>query len=358
MIRKKRTWLGLTISVAAIWFAARGVDWGELAVLLREADPFWVALVVVAAPAVNVLLRAIRWQILLSPAARPSMWSCTSATAIGLMANNVLPARVGEFVRAYALGRREPVPTATAFGGLFVERMFDGFAHVGILFTLTLLHEFPGWVDRVIRIAAYVFIGFLGFQIYLVSHPRGFVRFAQWVSGHFFGGRFDDPIERALVTFVDGFHLLKRPLLVIVSAILAAVQWILIPVTVYMGFLAFRLVDAGWLAAFFSTSVTALGVAIPSSPGFVGTFQAFMVESLGVFGVDRTRAFTLAVGFHAVTYIATTAVGLAFFLREGLSWRDLERSEVRLERDLEDEYQQGISPGLDGESQGAGPDEL
>ncbi|MDX1623379.1 MAG: lysylphosphatidylglycerol synthase transmembrane domain-containing protein [Gemmatimonadota bacterium] len=343
-----KTWVGIAISLAAIWWSVQGVDWSAVGTALRRADYGLLALVFVLAALINVGARAIRWRILLLPTGRVPIGSLVSATAIGLMANNVLPARVGEFVRAYALGKKEKVPVGTAFGSLFVERMFDGFALVGIVYALTRIHDFPGWVDTTVEVALYLFLGFLAFQVWLLFRAHRFIAFVKWVSEKFFGGRFAEPIERALVAFVDGFHLLKRPWLVAASFLLAIVQWSLIAFTFWLGLAAFDLLaPTGVTGSLFVTSVVALGVAVPSSPGFVGTFQALVVKSLEVFGVARTPAFTFSIGFHAVNYLSVTAVGLWYFFREGLSWSELEHSEEELERELEEEFETEIEPALE-----------
>lgn len=347
-MKRWKTWVGVAISVIAIFYAARGVEWREVGEALAEARWGLLGLVFLAAPVVNVGMRAARWRILLLPVGRIPFAPLVGATAIGLMANNVLPARVGEFVRAYALGRREGVPTGTAFGSLFVERMFDGFALVGILFVLTWILELPGWVGTTIRIAFYLFLGFLAFQVWLLLRSHRLIGFLQWVSRRFFGGRFEEGIEHNVVAFVDGFRLLRRPGLVVASALLALVQWTLIALTFWLGLAAFDLTArAGLEGAFFVNGVTALGVAVPSSPGFVGTFQAFVVKSLEVFGIPPSPAFTFSVGYHAANYLSVTLVGLFFFFRAGLSWKELERSEAELERELEEEFQEELAPGTE-----------
>ena len=348
-----KTWIGIAISVAAIWWAMRGVEWALVWPALAGADWGILAAVFALAPVVNVGVRALRWRILLSPMARVPVSSCASATAVGLMANNVLPARIGEFVRAYALSKREPVATGTAFGSLFVERMFDGFALVGILYALTWFEDLPSWADTTARIAFWIFVGFLAFQVLLVARPRLVIGGAHWVRRRLFGGRFEDAIEGALATFVEGFHLLKRPGLVIVSAALGFAQWVLVALLVLLGMAAFGLArQAGMEGALFTNSTTALGVAAPSSPGFVGTFQALVVKSLEAFGIDRTVAFTYSLGFHAVNYLSVTVVGFICFFREGLSWKELEGSEEKLEREMAEEFETEIEPRLGSDDRG------
>ena len=342
-----KTWVGIAISAAAIWWAVRGVEWGLVWPALRGANWGLLAVVFALAPVVNIGVRAVRWRILLSPVARLPVSSCASATAIGLMANNVLPARIGEFVRAYALAKHEPVATGTAFGSLFVERLFDGFALAGILYALRWVIDLPPWADTTAVVAFWIFVGFLAFQVLLVVWPRAVIGGAQWIRRRLFGGRFEEVIEGALATFVDGFRLLKRPGLVAVSVALAFAQWTLIGLTFLIGMGAFGLAsEVGWEGAMFTNSITALGVAVPSSPGFVGTFQALVVKSLEVFEIDRTVAFTYSLGFHAVNYAAVTLVGFFCFFREGFSWKELERSEEELEREMAEEFETEIEPSL------------
>lgn len=341
---KWKTWLGIAISIAAIAWAARGVEWSEVWPALVRADRGILVLIFVLSPVVNISLRAIRWTVFLRPAARVSLAGATSATAIGLMANNVLPARVGEFVRAYALGRRERVPVTTSFGGIFLERLFDGLAVVGILYAVTWAHAFPEWVATTVRVAFYLFLGALALVFGLVVRPGATVGLARRIAGRLTGGRLEDPVERFLATLLDGFRLLRNPLLVLLSLLLAMVQWCLLTGLYWLGLVAFGVVDGvGWTGAFFVNGVATLGVAVPSSPGFVGTFEAFVVKALEVFGVDRTAAFTYAAGFHAVSFIPVTIVGLGYFLREGLSWGELERSEEHVEEVLEDEFEEEIA---------------
>lgn len=347
MTKQWKTWIGVTISVVAIVYVVRGVHWDEVGWSLRRADLGLLALIFVINPTINVVMRAIRWKILLKPYGSVPLAGCTSATAIGLMANNVLPVRIGEFVRAYALSRREEVPTGTAFGGLFVERMLDGFALLTILFFLTLSFPFPDWVDTVVRITVYVFVGFLAFQAVLAFHPQAFIRASRWLTRNLLGGRFEESIERALVTFADGFQLLRRPDLVVLSFVLAFVQWVLISSVYVFGLQAFELGGVGWIGAFFTSCVATLGVAAPSAPGFVGTYEALIVKSLEVFGVDRTTAFSFSAGFHAVTWLGVTLLGFFFFFREGLSWREIEHSEEEMGKELEAEFETVIEPEIE-----------
>lgn len=347
-MKRWKAWVGVAVSAAAIAWAMRGVEWGLVGPALVDADWRLLGLVFLLAPIVNVGVRAVRWRISLWPVRRLPLSACVNATAIGLFANNVLPARIGEFVRAYALARKEHVPTGTALGGLFIERMFDGFALVGLLWGVTRFVALPVWAETTANVAFWIFVGFLAFQILLVVRPRAVIGTAQWVRRRLFGARFEAGLEGALATFIDGFRLLRRPGLLAASALLALAQWTLVAGLFWLGMAAFGFgTRAGAGGALFTNSITALGVAVPSSPGFVGTFQALVVKSLEAFGIDRTLAFTYSLGFHAASFVPVTIVGLFAFLRAGLSWKEIERSEEELEREMAEEFETEIEPTLE-----------
>src|SRR5437773_2373723 len=117
--------IGLALSVFLLWYAFHGVHWAEV---WRDVGGADATLVVVAVIVGNMIfpLRAIRWRPILDPIAPGlpygKLWR---ATAVGMMANNILPARAGELVRAFVLSRETTVPFSAAFASLVVDRVFD-----------------------------------------------------------------------------------------------------------------------------------------------------------------------------------------------------------------------------------------
>src|SRR5438034_5850745 len=135
--------IGLALSVFLLWYAFHGVHWAEVWRDVRGADA---TLVVVAVIVGNMIfpLRAIRWRPILDPIAPKlpylPLWR---ATAIGMMANNILPARIGELVRAYVLSRETTVPFSAAFASLVVDRVFDGFIILMLMVLAMFDSRFP-----------------------------------------------------------------------------------------------------------------------------------------------------------------------------------------------------------------------
>src|SRR5579884_1470637 len=121
----RKVWLGVAVSALLLWLSLRDVDLRQAWIYTQSVNGAYVV-PSVALVIVEALLRALKWQILLLPLKRSSFLKLNSATMIGLMANNVLPARAGEFVRAYAGARLAEIPYSTSLATVVIDRVLDG----------------------------------------------------------------------------------------------------------------------------------------------------------------------------------------------------------------------------------------
>src|SRR5262245_30974292 len=136
--------LGLAISVACLFYVFRNIDWVETREQIRHANYFLLALSALAATCMFPL-RARRWRTILDPVAPKlpfgPLWR---ATAIGMMPNNILPARAGELARAYVLTREVPaVSFSTSLASLAVDRVFDALVVLLLLGVSMFASGFP-----------------------------------------------------------------------------------------------------------------------------------------------------------------------------------------------------------------------
>jgi glycosyltransferase 2 family protein len=121
-------------------------------------------------------------------------------------------------------------------------------------------------------------------------------------------------------------------------------QWLFLALSFWLAFLAFGIHEVGFAAALFLQSLIALAVAIPSSPGFFGPFEAAAKLGLSLWGVAPEKAVSFAVGFHIGGFIPVTLIGIYYVWRLGLSWRDVGRSEEVVEQRVERAYGDGRDP--------------
>ena len=146
-MKEPKALIGVVISIVCLAVVVHGIEWSAVGEALRRTR------VLLLLPAVGFLafmflLRAYRWQHLVAPITLLPLRPFWSASLIGFMANDVLPLRVGEVVRAYALAHLTSVRVSTAFTTAVLERVWDTVA-VGIITVLTFSQfSLPSWVAR------------------------------------------------------------------------------------------------------------------------------------------------------------------------------------------------------------------
>jgi glycosyltransferase 2 family protein len=341
--------VGIGISIAALYFTFSRMQLGNVMREIRAADPLLFVLSSAAATFV-FWIRAWRWRAILKPVRDVPFRARFSAVAIGFMGNNLLPARVGEFMRAYALSRAEPVPIVSSFASLVIERIFDGVAVIALLFVAMAMPDFPEFSSTqeftipgvaatitlagLARGAGVLVIAVLVIVLALVFFPRPAVAAIETVV-RVLPQRVRRPIVDALEAFLSGIGVLRDPLLLLSTAGWSAVLWVFNGVSAWIAFSAFGF-DLPFTAAIFLQSAIALAVSIPSAPGFVGVYHGMVVFVLAtLWGAPVEQAGAYAIGFHLAGFIPVTLIGLYYAWRMGLSFGEVKASEEIVEASVE-----------------------
>jgi len=335
-----RAFLGLAISILLIWWVLRGVDatavWRQI-----SAANWWLLLAAIAVATSGFLTRSLRWKVFLQPLNPETKLSNRfAAVNIGFAANNLLPARVGEFARAWSISRLEPVTVSGAVGSLVVERFLDAGA-IFLLLGVAVLHPmFPEGAtiggqpveSAVLGLVALMAALFL-LLILLVVAPRGFLRAASGWMRHL-PGHPHDRLRDLARSFLQGLESLRSPRLLLTGVVWSVGIWAWNGVSFWLAFLAFG-IDQTYAAALFVQAVIALGVAVPSAPGYFGTFHAAAVVGLHeVYGVAEESTLAFAFGYHLGGFFPVTLLGLWYAGRIGLSISDLGHAEEVVEEEL------------------------
>jgi glycosyltransferase 2 family protein len=313
-----KIWLGVAVSAVLLWVAVRGVNLDEVLQQLRQVHLVWL-IPVLASILVRFWLTALRWQLLLRPTKRIGVHRLFAITLIGFMANNVLPARLGEFVRAYALGRSEALPASLPFATIVIERIFDGF---------TLLVFLVGGLSFLRPTRTLLWAAGLACGLYLVVLASLLVI----RTGHGLGlltavldrlpERVGRPARRLLESFRAGLDVFGDPSAIVGTALLSIVIWVVNALGVEAMFRAFSL-DLPIYASFLLLGVIAVALVLPSAPGYVGPFQAGTVQGLALLGVARETALSLSIVYHLCNYIPITIAGLAYLSALNLTLGEL-----------------------------------
>jgi uncharacterized protein (TIRG00374 family) len=315
--------LGVAVSVFFLWWALKGLSFAEVWRHASRANLGLILITVIAATSTFVM-RVFRWRLILraddgGPVPRLPMWH---AITVGFMANNVLPFRAGEVLRAIAINRLAPVKFSTALSSLVLERLFDGLAIIGLLFlglvtagipastkigsvvvaevatkmailcaillvacAVTLL--FPDLAKRAIRT--------------LVPSPRIADRLAEFLDG-----------------VRSGLQALASPARVAAVTLWSFGMWLFNAFSFWIGYRAFG-IEVGYGGAVLQQSILVLGIAAPSSPGYVGVFEGIVKAVLALFGVPNDLSVAFALTYHVTTFLPITLLGFLSLLQTGLS---------------------------------------
>ncbi|MFH1491474.1 MAG: lysylphosphatidylglycerol synthase transmembrane domain-containing protein, partial [Pseudomonadota bacterium] len=265
------------------------------------------------------LIRTWRWDILMEPIKKTSFLNRLAAVLIGFAANSILPARLGEFIRANTLGQREGIKGSSAFGTIVVERLFDGFTLLLVLMIGLLGTTFPKeWSSisgslrgtGIFLLFSYlILIGLLvGFKV----KTKSFLNLLDRVL-FFIPSQLRSKIIDLIRHFSLGLVLMKSPKkwlqVIFFSVLLWATSLYQIELTEQsLG------LDLPFIAAFLILAMASLGVMIPSAPGFVGTFHLSVQYGFIFYGIAREEALSAAVLWHAAMIFPTIFLGFIAFL--------------------------------------------
>lgn len=315
------------MSAVCLWYAFRGVDMSAMTAGIGQVGFIWVVTSVTGA-LLGLVIRAMRWRFLVAGGDAIGSWSLISATFIGMMANNVLPARLGEVVRAWVLARHERTPVPTILASIVVERLLDVITAVVLLglalvVSTDLNSEAAGALKRTGEIVLVAVIGLVTALVIGFRCREQFLKAGEhWATRSGYSWVLDalELVKR----FMEGLCGLRGNFRTAVVACLSILIWIMAIGSFYVMAQGFHLglTPAQTTLVFL---IVLLGVAIPSAPGFVGTFHGFCVAGLAmVAGTEPTLAAAYATLLHGSQWVAMNAMGFGFLLSDrSITWGGL-----------------------------------
>ena len=298
---------GLAISLVALWVVVRSVDLGAAIDQVARANPAYLV-VCLGAIAMQVGLRSVRWRLLLPRRdGHPiPLYRIPPVLLVGYLGNAVLPARLGEPIRAYLIARRERVGALECFGSVVLERIVDTATLAVVAFVAAVAVGAPEWITRATAFVAIVCTVLIVGIVAIGVAP--FVRFGRQVTGRLpFLGRFE-PLLTRLDDFARGLDRPSRSAAIVVAVGVSGVCWML-DASIFWLVAQSIGVNVSFAAALLVAAVTVLGTALPSAPGYVGTFELAASATAQTLGVAAAPAFALAILAHAMTVLPSAFAG-------------------------------------------------
>jgi uncharacterized protein (TIRG00374 family) len=295
--------LGIAISVVAVFLVLRSVDVGKAVDVLRGASPAWIGLMLIAV-LVDVAARGARWRTLLAPIAVIPFGRVLGYTYQGYLANNVLPARLGELVRTHALGEGEGLSRTTVLGTVVVERIVDTVMVVAIAAVSVLVLSVRGVMSSAVLLGlAFVTLLVIALALGVAAHRLpGAERVTAFIE------RWPRVIELGR-RLRDGLAVASRPRTMAGAIFFSLVAWTASIITFLAGGQAIGIELTVAQGALIGSGV-ALASIVPSGPGYVGTFELTAVAIADGLGIDRDAAFAMALLIHATVLLVTSVGGV------------------------------------------------
>lgn len=327
--------IGIGISVAALWAVFGKINFGELVTVLEHVNYWWL-LPNIFLIVFSMYQRAIRWKYMLKPIKLVKYESLLASTCVGFMANNVLPARLGEFVRAYSLANQDKgISKSASMATIFVERMVFDLAALLLIFgavivfsTLPLTEiEIGRDLEQGTYLAVAVVLAGLAFVLFLAIKPvlagNVLVR-----SLFFLPAGIKIRIQEMVLRFSDGLAFMKDWRNVFWVGFHTLFIWLFLGLSNYFVFLAFDF-NLPLSASYVMLVIVSIFIFIPSSPGFVGVYHYSVAVTLALYGIPKEQAGAFALVLHAAQYLPITAMGFYFLKKKHLSLKKLETEAVQ-----------------------------
>ena len=315
-----KLWLGVLISAAFLYLGLRGLGLGQVWETVRRARYGWL-IPAILVYFVAVLGRTWRWYYLLRPIKAISLRHLFPVLVIGYMGNNVYPARAGELIRAYVLRQREDISISASLATIIVERIFDGVVMLLFVFVSLPFAPMPDWLQRVLIIGGVIFIGALSAFIVIALSEERAKRIYGWLIEHLLPARIQDPVLRFADRFMEGLYALRSGRDLAMIFLVSPLIWLAETVVYWLVMQGFDF-SVPFYVLMLMSGVVNLATTIPSSPGYVGTFDALGIKVLEGFDVDGTLAAGYTLLLHATLWLPITLVGAYFMWRESIGWAE------------------------------------
>ncbi len=328
-IFKQRTSLliGIIGSLFFLWLGFRGLSLSDLWDTLRDIDLAWVLL---AMPVYYIAIYILtwRWYYLLRPVKDVHPNRLWPVVAIGYMANNLLPLRLGEVMRAYVLKRNDDVPITPTLTTIFIERIFDGLVMLAFIFAALLFVDFEEpTLNTVIWITSPLFFGALLAFLWLASNPDKTQRLYTWLIGKFVPVRFRDALLDIAVQLMGGLAALRSKRTLAQVIVFSLWSWTVEASTYWIVMQAFDF-QVSFSVLLLVVGFGNLSTILPSTAGYIGTFHAVAILTLTAFDVEKAIAGSYAIVMHATLWLPVTLAGFYYLVRLGFRWRDFSTAQT------------------------------
>lgn len=303
----------LAVVAACLAYAFWGIDLNGLLEAVRGYSP-WRFAALLCLTTVMLVVPAVRLRFLAGRGF--SLLDGVKASALGLGLNNIFPAKLGEVAKAVYVSRKSGFSSAKGLGLIFWERFFD----INLVFCLAVVslgvsaQGLPIWPGIAVILAGWVCVGALA------ARPQWADAVLRLVPS--------ERLRLFVTDFVRQLHERTGARFFLALGLLTVAVWGFYFLTFLLGMNWLAGIDLTMAQLLVAFVISALGMAVPSSPGGVGVYEAAIIFALGLYGVDKEQALAAGLVLHMIQLIPTTVLGVLVMSMSGIKLRQLRTQEV------------------------------
>jgi len=315
----KKVFVGLLIGALLLFLTLRQIDLKSSFEFVKASN--WLFLLVGAVLyCSSFAIRSFRWKMLLSKLVNLPTKRCFSFLAIGFFANNTLPFRIGEIVRAYITGKKALVSKSSVLATIVIERVFDGVAYVFLLaLSMLMLDALPSGIKNTLITASIIFIGAF---VFLITYSKNKELVLKLPAILPFSQKFKDHLFHLINNFAGGLEILHERKILFLTLLLSVIIWLIEASVFFTVAFAFSL-QLTYQQCLFVMIAIGFAAILPSAPGYVGTVEFVGVSTLAIFGVEKNIAFGYILTLHAIQLLCVAFMGITSIAREKLTFAEL-----------------------------------
>lgn len=320
--------LGFILSFLGLYFAFQNIDLNDLLKSFESINYFWIFVAIILL-ILYTYIRSLRWRLLLFSLKLVTIKDLFASNMIGYFGNSILPFKMGEILRGYAISRNNDLKTSTVLGSIVLERVCDLGGLLILLFFVTLFYSFPYDIGLSLLISAaailivLILLWFISFKKELIMNKikgTNLMDFKTVIS-----------FIKTLSSFSIGFSSLNSFRSFIYVSLLTFVSWFILYLVTYYTLLSLNL-QIGWVEIAVVLLLTSMAMSVPAAPGAIGThhFATYYVMN-SLLGFSSIDSQTFAIVLHAVSYLPLVAIGAYYFFKSSIQIFDV------FDKDLSDE---------------------
>ena len=311
---------GFLLSFMGLYYAFRNIDLNEVIKSFDSINYLWILLAIFLL-VIYTILRSVRWRLLLFSLKPVSVRDLFASNMVGYFGNSILPFKMGEVLRGYAISNNNDLKTSTVLGSIVLERVCDLGGLIIISLVVTLFYSFPYDIELslIISVAIILFVfallWFISFKKELIMSKIKGTRAMSFKSVISF--------IKILSSFSKGFSSLTSFRSFVLVGFLTILTWFILYLVTYFTLLSLDF-HITWIEIAVVLLLTSMAMSVPAAPGAIGThhFATYYVMN-NLLSFSNIESQTFAIVLHAVSYLPLVAIGAYYFFRSSIQIFDV-----------------------------------